>query len=265
MLSALEHPKEVENYLSKELKANRIVRIRSLLEAKALGVHCSSLGVIPKKNRPKKWRLIVDLSAPEGHSMNDGISKELGSLSYMSVDAVVNGILQRGRGTMMAKMDIQHAKHSFYPFDRLLLGMQWKGSVVVDTTLPFGQRSAPLLFTAVTDTLQFIMEGMGVQWVNHYIDDFITLGGSGTVECAENVRLMHLACKEVGLPFQPAQSRSLTSRLTPTRETRMPQNRLGHIERKESLREERSTLTHTSSLSYLHGSMSRKILFTQVN
>lgn len=104
-----------------------------------------------------------------------------------------------------------------------------------------------------------------MQWVNHYIDDFITLGGSGTVECAENVRLMHLACKEVGLPFQPAKSCSLTSRLTPTRETRMPQNRLGHIERKESLREEGSTLTHRSSLSCLHGSMSRKILFTQVN
>ena len=30
-----------------------------------------TLGVIPKQNRPNNWRLIVDLSSPEGHSVND--------------------------------------------------------------------------------------------------------------------------------------------------------------------------------------------------
>ena len=177
MLSALEHPEEVENYLSKDLEANTIIRIPSLREAKALGIHSSPFGVIPKKNRPNKWRLIVDLSAPEGHSVNDGISKDLASLSYVFVDDVVNGILEWGRGTLMAKMDIQHAYRNIlvHPSDRLLLGMQWKGSVLVDTTLPFGLRSAPLLFTAVADALQFVMQEMGVQWVSHYIDDFITL------------------------------------------------------------------------------------------
>ena len=54
--------------------------------------------------------------------------------------------------------------------------MQWKGSSFVDATLPFGLRSAPLLFTAVASAVQFIMEKRGVCWVAHYIDDFITLG-----------------------------------------------------------------------------------------
>ena len=82
--------------------------------------------MIPKKNRPGKWRLIIDLSSPDGHSVNDGISKELTSLTYMSVDDVVRGLLQRGRGALLEKMDIKQAYRNI-PVDsqdRLLLGMR---------------------------------------------------------------------------------------------------------------------------------------------
>lgn len=61
----------------------------SLETAQAMGIHISPFGVIPKKNRPNKWRLIVNLSAPEGASVNDGIGKELASVSYASVDDIV--------------------------------------------------------------------------------------------------------------------------------------------------------------------------------
>jgi len=39
-------------------------------------LHFSPSEVIPKKNRPGKCRLIVDLSAPDGLSVNDAINKE---------------------------------------------------------------------------------------------------------------------------------------------------------------------------------------------
>ena len=61
-------------------------------------VHCSPFGVIPKKNRINKWRLILDLSAPEGASVNDGFSKDLASLAYPSVDNVVSEVVRRERG-----------------------------------------------------------------------------------------------------------------------------------------------------------------------
>ena len=77
----------VDEYLSEELKLNRLVRL-SGAEATKAGVHCSSIGIIPKKNKPGKWRLIVDLSAPEGASINDGVDKEECSLSYTSVDRI---------------------------------------------------------------------------------------------------------------------------------------------------------------------------------
>ena len=152
--SALEHPSRVEKYLHEEIEASRVIKLHPS-DSKDLSIQCSPFGVIPKKNRPNKWRLIVDLSSLQGHSINDGISKELSTLSYVSVDSVVAGILQRGKGTLMAKMDICRAYRNIpvHPSDRVLLGMQWNGDTYIDTTLPFGLRSAPLIFSAIADAL----------------------------------------------------------------------------------------------------------------
>ena len=57
-------------------------------------VHVSPFGVILKSEG--KWRLIVDLSSPKGGSVNDGIRKELCSLSYMSVDEVAASVVKLG-------------------------------------------------------------------------------------------------------------------------------------------------------------------------
>ena len=65
----------VSEYLESQLLANRVVKLTDE-EAQKMGVHCSPIGVIPKKNRPGHWRLIVDLSSPDGGSVNDGVDKE---------------------------------------------------------------------------------------------------------------------------------------------------------------------------------------------
>ena len=80
--------------------------------------------------------------------------------------------------------------------------MQWKGSSFANAALPFGLRSAPLLFTAVADAVQFIMEKRGARWVPHYIDDFITIGSPESTECIENVQLMHTTYDQLGLPIE---------------------------------------------------------------
>lgn len=92
MVSAAEHAAVVAGYLDEELRHNRIARVGPLEQARDLGIQCNSFGVIPKKNRVNKWRLILDLSSPEGHS-DDGIQKDLASLSYVSVDVVVAEVI----------------------------------------------------------------------------------------------------------------------------------------------------------------------------
>ena len=99
-----------------------------------MGIHISPFGVIPKKNRPNKWRLIVNLSALEGASVNDSIGKELASVSFASVVDIVSTILQLGRGALLAKMGIKQAYRNVpvHLEDQLLLGMLWEGKVYVD-------------------------------------------------------------------------------------------------------------------------------------
>ena len=73
------------------------------------------------------------------------------------------------------------------PADRWLLGMRW---VFVDKVLPFRLRSAPLIFSALADALAWVMVQRGVSFVDHYIDDFITLGAPMSSQCASNLHVM---------------------------------------------------------------------------
>ena len=43
----------------------------------------------------------------------------------------------------------------------------------MDTALPFGLRSAPKIFTAVADAVEWIVKANGVEHLFHYLDDFL--------------------------------------------------------------------------------------------
>ena len=53
----------------------------------------------------------------------------------------------------MAKFDLKstYRQVPVHPDDRWLLGVEWEGQVYVDCTVPFGLRSAPMIFNAVAD------------------------------------------------------------------------------------------------------------------
>lgn len=67
----------------------------------------SSLGVRPKKSGGH--RIILDLSRPDGDSVNDFIDKKTFSLSFCSVDNAVTLITRAGNGALLSKLDIKHA------------------------------------------------------------------------------------------------------------------------------------------------------------
>ena len=102
MASALGHPEVIDSYLQMELEQGRM-SVLSSTDLTTVGCHISSFGKIPKKSKPGSWRLIVNLSAPYGCCVNDGICKELSSLTYVSVDEVVDCLLTLGRGAQMLR------------------------------------------------------------------------------------------------------------------------------------------------------------------
>ena len=134
--SAEDNPEVVRQYLAKETAEGRISKVAS--GTRPTWVHCSPIGVIPKKNRPNKWRIIIDLSALQGGSINGGIEKELCSLSYISVDQVASCVLMLGPGALMAKMDLKHAFRTIpvHPDDCRLFGV-YTGRVTPTSTMYF--------------------------------------------------------------------------------------------------------------------------------
>ena len=101
-------------------------------------------------------------------------------------------------------MDVKQAYRNvpIHPDDRPLLAMQWNGKIYVDKVLPFGLRSAPIIFTALADALQWIIQQRGVRYIFDYIDDFITVGRPGSMECSNNLRAMKDACRDTGMPIE---------------------------------------------------------------
>ena len=150
----------------------------------------------------------MDLSAPLGHSVNDGIDRELCTFHYTSISDAATCLCTLGNRALLAKMDIKQAYRNIpvSPDDRYLLGISWENMVYVDQVLPFGLRSAPLIFSAVADALLWIMQKRGVTWAIHYIDDFLTLGAPDSSECFRNMQLMEETCARAGLPIEPSKS-----------------------------------------------------------
>ncbi len=166
-------------------------------------IHSSRIGVIPKKHQQGKFRLIVDLSSPSGKSINDGIGKEFCSLSYTRVDEIVDSVLYMGRGTLLAKSDIKSAFRivPVHPADRHLLGMEWDNQLYIDATLPFGLRSAPKIFNALADALEWVIRQHGVAHIWHYLDDFLMAGAQGTDECLNSLHTFFQLCALLGVPL----------------------------------------------------------------
>jgi hypothetical protein len=90
----------VESKLGKELELERIAG--PFTEIPLNNFVCSPLGLIPKKT-PGEFRLIHDLSYPEGKSINCLILPENSKVQYESIENVIHLIKTFGPHALMAK------------------------------------------------------------------------------------------------------------------------------------------------------------------
>ena len=214
MQSAGEHPEIIAEYLQAETAGGRILGPYSLNTMP--GIHTNRFGVIPKKHQCNKWRLITDLSFPRSNSVNDAINPALCSLTYISVDQVAAIAMQLGKGALLAKADIKSAYRLIpvHPQDRIWLGMQWDNKLYIDGMLPFGLRSAPKIFTAVADALEWCVHKRGVDYIFHYLDDFLVMGPPDSDMCKRSLELLISECNTLGVPLAPEKLEGPSSVLT---------------------------------------------------
>ncbi len=106
-MSADKNPQVIDDYLSKEFQAVNILELFPL--SSALKAHNNRFGVISKKYQPGKWRLITDLSFPDGGSVNDGINPDHCSMAYTTVDQLAARAMALGNESLLSKIDIEPA------------------------------------------------------------------------------------------------------------------------------------------------------------
>ena len=167
------------------------------------GSVCSPIAAIPKGDSDK-IRLIHNLSAPRGQSVNDAISMEFATTEYDRFDSAVSMVRKVGTGAWMAKIDLKSAfKHIVVRPDQWhLLGMHLDADsgereYFFDATLPFGLRSSPKIFNEFTKAIVYIARTQeGVKNIFGYLDDFFVVASSRE-ECAENLsRLKGMASRQ---------------------------------------------------------------------
>ena len=180
MKSAYENPQVISQYLAKEVGLGRVAG--PYRRSECPGLHVSRFGAIPKPHQPGKFRLILDLSHQKGHSVNDGIESDLCTVQYASVGEAVRRVLAMERDGHLTKVDIESAYRivPVHPEDRWLTGMIWREALFVDAVLPLGLRSDPKVFTALGDAAEWIVQREGVDFIIHYLDDFLLMGRPGS-------------------------------------------------------------------------------------
>ena len=212
LASVRAHPATVSEYIRRECANGKLARVSP---ERATQVRCNPIGLIPKPSQPGRFRLIVDLSAPRGDSVNDAINPEHCSLHYISVREAAKMVALCGPGTLLAKLDLKSAYRQVpvHPADQHLLGIQWQGDTFVDKALPFGLRSAPIIFTAVADGLAWAFQQEGIINVIHYLDDFLLWARAGE-DLSTPLQLAIALCDQLGLPTAPEKVEGPSSVLT---------------------------------------------------
>ena len=238
LVSVATHPEVVEDYLKHELSLGRMSGPYPI--SLCPKVHVNRFGVIPKSHQPGKWRLITDLSHPQGQSVNDGISSHLCSLTYVTINDAIANIVLLGRGSMLAKIDIKSAFRLLpvHPIDRHLLAVKWRESIYIDHCVPFGLRSAPKLFTILADLLAWIGQNLGISYLIHYLDDYLTMEPPQSSLCQRNLEIFTRLCKDLGVPLAseklegPSTSLSFLGLILDTdcMEIRLPEDKLHRIQ-----------------------------------
>ena len=178
--SALDHREDVQAYLNEEMKFKAIMGPFDQPPFKEF--HCSPFMTRPKPSAEHR-RVIVDLSCPQGASVNAGIASNtyLGSdfiLSLSNIDNITNKVKRFGKGSLIFKIDISRAfRHvKIDPLDYPLLGLSLD-KYYFDTCVPFGYRHGSAICQCLTDAIGFIMASRG-HCITNCIDDLL---GNATV------------------------------------------------------------------------------------
>ena len=173
--SAVDFQDHIKLYLQEEMNYGAI--LGPFRDPPMKQLHISPFMTREKADSDKR-RVIIDLSFPFGHSVNDCVSSEvyLGTsvlLTLPTIDDITRKMIKLGKGSLLYKIDVSRSfRHvNIDPRDYSLLGLKLQ-EYFIDSYLPFGFHHGSAIFQPLSDAVRHFMGLKGFQ-VTNYIDDVI--------------------------------------------------------------------------------------------
>ena len=257
--SARDNPDILAELIAKELAMGRIAGPFSTPPLKPYVI--SPLGLVPKK-QSGNFRVIHDLSFPKNASVNAGIDPLDATVTYETLDNVVQLVQTLGAGALISKVDIEAAFRIIpvNPNDRYLLGFSILGNFYFDKCLPMGCRTSCAIFERFSCALQWIaIHKLHIKYISHILDDFIFVGPAGSTIAHQALRLFLRLCEHCNIPIKEEKTVPPSTRVvchgievdTVCMQARLPQDKLDrakemlqyfHSKRRITLKELQSLL-----------------------
>ena len=175
-MSAKQHPLSVGNYIEKEVNLGAL--IGPLREGPFTPWTRKNPLMTRPKDEPNLRRVILDLSYPEGKSVNDGIPAGLldGAEFQMRLPSpfdLARKIVQYGPDVLLYKADLRRAYRQLRsdPLDWPFLALEWQGKIYLDVAIPFGLRHGASACQRTTEAIAAIVEEDVAADTLPYIDD----------------------------------------------------------------------------------------------
>ena len=76
------------------------------------------------------------------------------------------------------------------------------GSSFCGQDSPLWVAFCPQDFHRTGEALEWCVRAQGVDWLIHYIDDFLTAGNPSSTQCMQNLACIKAVCAELGFPLK---------------------------------------------------------------
>lgn len=262
LVSASKRPEIMRSLLNKEVEKGRI--LGPYPHPPFSTQRINAMGFVPKKE-PNQYRMIVDLSQPEGNSVNFHIDRAESQVFYPSVQSAIDLILalhEQGKQPTLAKVDIKSAFRllPLAPSQFPLMGLSLDNQYYVDAFLPMGGASSCRIFQEFSDAVAHIAKVQGnIDDLVNYLDDFL-LVSPGSRKSAIDLQSFQNLAADIGLPLAPEKMDGPAHVLTflgieldcLNLEARLPPDKIAKAQKliKSLLEREK---THVKQIESLHG------------
>ena len=214
--SAYAYMAEIDRFISKELEKGALLGpfvhppFRPWFQVSPL--------MTAEKRDSVKRRVIIDLSFPEGGSVNDGVAPNYfqgreRSYKLPTAHDLAQLIIDSGPGAFLWKTDLERAYRQLRsdPLDYPLMGISHRQFFYVDVCPSFGCRGSGAAQQRVSTAVCHLMAGRGHP-VLAYVDDFCGIHRSFS-HAVEAFADFEALCHTLGLKIAPEKSAFPTTRM----------------------------------------------------